>query len=113
MGDVARLIASARWDQCVVVNDERVVLGRIRRDKLDEDPAALAEDVMQDGPTTFRPSVGAHEMLDYMRRRGKMTDTLVTDPEGRLLGVIRRDDLEAAIHELHAHAEADDDGEGE
>jgi Mg/Co/Ni transporter MgtE len=105
-------MASSRWDRCVVVNDERVVLGRIRRDELDEDPAALAEDVMQDGPTTFRPSVGAHEMLDYMRRRGKMTDTLVTDPEGRLLGVIRRDDLERAIHELHAHSDADDDTGG-
>jgi Mg/Co/Ni transporter MgtE len=105
-------MASSRWDQCVVVNDERVVLGRIRRDELDEDPAALAEDVMQDGPTTFRPSVGAHEMLDYMRRRGKMKEALVTDPEGRLLGVIRRDDLERAIHELHAHSDADDDTGG-
>jgi Mg/Co/Ni transporter MgtE len=103
-------MASARWDQCVVVNRERVILGRIRQDELDEDPAALAEDVMQDGPTTFRPSVGAHEMLDYMRRRGKMTDSLVTDPEGRLLGVIRRDDLERVVHEPHAHSDADDKG---
>jgi CBS domain-containing protein len=94
------------------VNAERVVLGRIRRDELDKDSAARAEDVMQDGPTTFRPSVGAHEMLDYMRRRGKMSDTLVTDPEGRLLGVIRRDDLERDIHERHAHSDAENDEGG-
>ena len=96
-----------------MVNDERVVFGRIRLNELGDDREATAERVMQEGPTTFRPSVGVHEMLEYMRRRGKMSDALVTDPEGRLLGVIRRDDLEAAIHELHAHAKAHDDEEGE
>jgi CBS domain-containing protein len=106
IADVERLVRSMDWDQCVVVNEERVVFGRIRLDELGEDPGALAEDVMQNGPTTFRASVGAHEMLEYMRRRGKMRDTLVTDPEGRLIGVIRRDDLEKAIHELHARTEA-------
>jgi Mg/Co/Ni transporter MgtE len=103
---VEKLIVSSHWDQCVVVNDERVVFGRIREDDVGDEPKAKAEDVMQAGPATFRPSVGVHEMLDYMARRGKMSDTLVTDPEGRLLGVIRRDDLEKAVHDSHAH-EAD------
>lgn len=94
------------------MNAERIVFGRIRENELGDDPKAAAEDVMQEGPTTFRPSGGAHEMLDYMRRRGRMSDTLVTDPEGRLIGVIRRDDLERAIHELHAHQEANGDREG-
>jgi CBS domain-containing protein len=105
VGDVDKLIRSSDIGQCVVVNEERVVFGRIRAAKLGDDPSATAEDVMQEGPSTFRPSVGAHEMLDYMQRRGTMSDTLVTDPEGRLIGVILRDDLEAAIHELHSHAE--------
>lgn len=85
-----------------MVNNERVVFGRIRVGELGDSPKAREEDVMQNGPSTFRASVGAHEMLEYMRRRGKMSDTLVTDPEGRLLGVIRRDDLEKTIHVMHA-----------
>jgi Mg/Co/Ni transporter MgtE len=108
---VENLISATEWDQCVVVNDVRVVLGRIREKELGDYPKATAEEVMQEGPTTFRPSVGAHEMLEYMWRRGKMGDALVTDPEGRLIGVIRRDDLETAIHELHAHPEARGDEE--
>jgi Mg/Co/Ni transporter MgtE len=103
VGNVQEQIQASEWDQCVVVNEERVVLGRARLDDLGDDPNATIERVMQDGPSTFRPNVGAHEMGDYMRRRGKMSDTLVTDPEGRLIGVVRRDDIEAAVHRWHSH----------
>jgi CBS domain-containing protein len=96
--EIEEVLRSNGWDQCVVVNGENVVFGRVRVEALGNNPEATAEHIMQEAPTTFRASMGAHEMLDYMRRRGEMSDTLVTDPEGRLIGVIRRADLETAIH---------------
>jgi Mg/Co/Ni transporter MgtE len=95
----------------VVVNDERVVLGRVRLDDLGQDTDTTVEQVMLEGPTTFRANVRAHEMLEYMMRRGRMRDTLVTDPEGRLIGVIRREDLEETVHRMHARAAAEEDEE--
>jgi Mg/Co/Ni transporter MgtE len=97
--EVEKQIRASGWDQCVVVNSQRVVLGRARLVNLGGDPNAPIKQVMQEGPSTFRPNVGAHEMLDYMQRRGGMSDTLVTDPEGRLIGVVWRDDIEGAIRE--------------
>jgi CBS domain-containing protein len=70
----------------LVVNDQRVVLGRVRADR--HPPTARAEDVMEPGPTTVR----AHEPLDSLLARiqqRNVREIVVTTPEGRLLGVLR------------------------
>src|SRR5262249_46930211 len=41
----------AGFEACVVVNERRVVLGLLRSQELDADPAATAEQVMRAGPT--------------------------------------------------------------
>src|SRR5262245_4116169 len=38
---------AAGWDVCLVVTDDRVVLGRLRRDALAAEAAALVDDVME------------------------------------------------------------------
>jgi CBS domain-containing protein len=79
----------------VVVNERRVVLGLLRRQELGADPAATAEQVMQAGPTTYRPDVPAGEAGARMRARG--VDALpVTTPDGVLVGLLRREDAEGA-----------------
>lgn len=94
------------WDSCLVVNAERVVLGRVRADDLDGTPAdATAEALMREGPSTFRPNVLVGEMLRYMERH-RMTAAVVTTSDGRLLGVLRRDDAERAAAETGASAHA-------
>jgi CBS domain-containing protein len=75
------------WEQCVVVNDAGVVAGLVPRDA-----GGLARplaDAMRQGPTTIRPDVALDEALAAMREHN-ITERVVTDPTGRLLGVLRR-----------------------
>jgi predicted transcriptional regulator len=74
------------WQQCVVVNDAGVVVGSVPRDA--GGLTRPVADVMRAGPTTFRPDVALDETLDAMRKRN-VTERVVTDPTGRLLGVLR------------------------
>jgi CBS domain-containing protein len=80
-------------DACVVVNEERVVLGLLREQDLDADPEATAEEAMRNGPTTFRPDEPVEKIAKRMRERGVRT-VLVTTSEGKLVGLLDRDDAE-------------------
>ena len=82
----------------MVVNDERIVLGLLRRKELDADPQATAEQLMRPGPTTFRPNVPVPEMAKRMRERGART-VLVTVSEGKLVGLLWREDAERVAAE--------------
>jgi hypothetical protein len=42
---------------------------------------------------TVRPSIGTDALLERMRARN-LTSYLVTTPDGRLVGLVRRDELE-------------------
>ena len=86
-------VQAAGWDACVVVNKERVVLGLLREKELSSDPGATVEQVMRSGPTTFRPDVPVGKMAERMRERGAHT-VLVTTSDGRLVGLLYRDDAE-------------------
>jgi len=74
----------------VVINADRVVLGRLRADTAaTADPATQVEDVMEPGPATVR----AHEPLAPLLRRmaeRNVDEIIVSTPEGQLLGVVRR-----------------------
>ena len=106
LGEVRDRVRVAGWDLCVVVNEERVVLGRVRGRALDGPAAAPAEDVMEPGPATIRPD----EALDDVTRRLRDQDIdsmLVTTPDGRLVGVLMRADAE---DELARHGENESAG---
>lgn len=98
IGVVRDRVRTSGWDVCVVVNDERIVLGLLRDAELNTDPWRIAETVMEEGPRTFRASARVKETLGYMRRH-VVDSVLVTTPDGKLLGVLRRDDAERAIEE--------------
>lgn len=78
--------ALPRDDDVIVVNHERIVLGRVRVGAYP--PDATAEDVMASGPTTVRANEPLTPLLERMGKRGVST-MIVTTPEGRLLGVVR------------------------
>jgi Mg/Co/Ni transporter MgtE len=101
LGDVAERVRAGGWDACVAVNDERVVFGFLREKELKKDPEKRIEEVMRPGPSTFRPFVSATEMAQYMREHD-MTRTLVTTSDGRLVGLLRREDVEKAVHAMRA-----------
>ena len=93
-------VAAARewakgWNTCIVVNERRVVLGRMFTKELEGDPKAIVGDVMRPGPSTFRPNVSAAEMLDYMDRN-RLQTAPVTTSDGRLVGLLLREDVERA-----------------
>ena len=93
LGKVRARVRAAGWDTCIVVNDQRVVLGRLGRRALASDSQEAVEQAMTPGPSTVRPSIGADALLERIRDRN-LTSFLVTTPDGRLVGLALRSDLE-------------------
>ena len=61
--------------------------------KIRADTDEFVEQAMTPGPSTVRPSIGADALLERMRERN-LASLLVTTPDGRLVGLVRREDLE-------------------
>jgi CBS domain-containing protein len=98
VGAVRERVRKAGWDRCVVVNEERVVLGLLREKELALDPEAPVEEAMRNGPATFRPHEPIGKMAERMQDRGA-TAVLVTTSDGRLVGLLYRDDAERLASE--------------
>ena len=96
LGDARDRAQDADQNVCIVVNAAGVVLGRFRGDRLRGDTGAAIESVMEDGPTTIRADASLREIAERMRNR-RVGSILVTDPEGRLLGILYREDAERVV----------------
>ena len=92
LGDVRDRAAAAGWDACVVVSEQRVVLGLLRAKELNADPDLPAQQAMRPGPSTYRPSVSVAEMRQIMADRD-LDSSPVTTSDGRLVGLVRRPDI--------------------
>ena len=80
----------------LVVSEGRVVLGRLSAGALRNGSGdAVAETVMEPGPSTVRADIPAADLAKRLAERD-LSFAIVTTPEGRLIGVVRREDLEAA-----------------
>jgi Mg/Co/Ni transporter MgtE len=90
IADVRGMLDSSRHGFCVVVNDGRIVLGRLWRSNLEAaEPDRLVEQVMEPGPSTVRPSIDARQLVKRLGGRG-LKKAIVTTPEGLLVGVFPR-----------------------
>src|SRR5438093_11816856 len=94
--EIWRRVSAAGWDTCIVVNESGVVLGRLGRKALGSEEEVAVEAVMTAGPSTVRPSITLSEIVERMQSQ-KLTNALVTRSDGRLVGVLRRADAEAAL----------------
>ncbi len=92
LGTVRARVLAGGWELCVVVNEQNVVLGRLKRDALDADPEATAETAMEAGPVTYRPNEVAAEAAKRLAER-HVPSVLVTTSDGELIGLFRRDDV--------------------
>ena len=95
IGEVRRRVERSPYGFAFVVCDGDVLLGRLRRAALDGDPALAAEHAMEPGPSTVRADTPPARLRERLLSRG-LTTAVVTTPDGVLLGVVRRDDLNAA-----------------
>jgi CBS-domain-containing membrane protein len=95
VGTLRPRVADSPYGFALVLGDDGVLLGRLRKAALGGDQEALAEEVMEPGPSTNRPDASLAKLLAKLQER-ELTTAILTDPEGRLLGVVRRADLEAA-----------------
>lgn len=83
---------------CAVTNDAGIVVGRVRWKDLPEDDDVVVEDFMQIGPATVQPREELTGMVERMHSAAVKT-ILVTTPNGRLLGIVNRDDAERFVRE--------------
>jgi Mg/Co/Ni transporter MgtE len=109
IAEVRERVRAAGWDACVVVNDARVVLGLLREDELAENAEGTVEAAMRPGPSTFRPHVPIEEMAAFMSSHD-LVSSPITSSDGRLVGLLRRDDAVRIAHEQHMHAAGHPDG---
>ena len=92
LGDVRDRVIAAGWDACVVISQERVVLGLLRAKELQADPELLVERAMRPGPSTYRPFVSVAEMRRTMIERN-LESSPVTTSDGKLVGLVRQQDV--------------------
>jgi predicted transcriptional regulator len=88
----------------IVVNDQNIVLGRLREEAFESDPETSVESVMEAGPGTIRPDEPLESITKRMRARN-LRSVLVTYSDGRLLGVLERRHAEEVLATVQAAAE--------
>jgi CBS-domain-containing membrane protein len=75
-----------------VTTDGGILLGRLRKAAIDADPDATSEAAIEPGPSTVRADTSPARLRERLERGGLKT-AVISDPDGRLLGVVRRPDL--------------------
>lgn len=91
---VCEQLDESGWDTCFVVDERRVVLGRIGRRAIRGRADVSAEDAVTPAPSTIRPSARLENVIERMRRQN-LTSLPVTTSEGELVGLLLRQDAEA------------------
>src|SRR6266542_2522415 len=94
--DVCERLDESGWDTCFVVDERRVVLGRIGRRAIRGREHVSAEQAMTLGPSTVRPSARLRDVVERMRTQ-KLRSLPVTTSDGRLVGLLLREDAERAL----------------
>lgn len=85
---VVRRARTAGWEMVVVINEHRVILGRLRFSRIDVDSSLPALEVMQPGPVTIHADAELDATLKRLVDR-QVETVLVSTPDGELLGELR------------------------
>lgn len=92
LADAVDRFADTDSDLAVVLGPNDVVLGLLRRETLGLPAPTPVADVLQPGPSTFRPSMTIAELVDYFRSSDEAR-AIVSTAGGRWIGLIRREDV--------------------
>ena len=94
--DVREAIKRSLYPFGLVTSEDDTVLGRVRASTLDADSSeATVGDLAEPGPKTFRPHHSVENVASVLAEKN-LRWAIVTTPEGQLLGVASREDLERA-----------------
>src|SRR5438067_2230658 len=93
-GEVLPRMAAGGWSWTAVLGSDSRVLGQLRRGSLEGKPVgARVEELMEAGPSTYRPSIPCEEMVSAMKQ-GQFESAFITDSDGRWIGLLSRQDAE-------------------
>lgn len=84
-----------RANLCVIVNSEGIVLGLVRDAIREATASTPLREAMHPGPKTYRADYTLDDPVEWMQKSA-LESTLVTTPEGRLLGLVRLERLHRA-----------------
>ena len=96
VGEVREWVGNSAYPFALVLSASRVVLGRLPSSQMECDPRLPVEAVMDPGPKTVRPHKTAEGIAHDLAER-ELRWAIVTTPDGELIGVASRADLEAAV----------------
>lgn len=105
LGEAHRRSRAAGWNVCIVVNELNVVMGRLRGEAWEADPDSSVEDVMENGPTTFRPDKFLAPLIKRMFEK-KVGSVVITNSDGVLIGILYRKDGERRLEQEQAERES-------
>jgi CBS domain-containing protein len=91
--EIRAQVEQSHYGFALVTTGRGTLLGRLHMSAMDgADAGASAQSLMEPGPSTVRPDVEPAELAERLATRDLRT-AIVTTPEGRLLGVVRREDV--------------------
>jgi CBS domain-containing protein len=96
VADVRASIERSPYPFALVTSDDGTLLGRAPLSALDADSDRPVWDVAAPGPKTFRPHVSAEKVVGVLADKD-LRWAIITTPEGRVLGVASREDLERIV----------------
>jgi CBS domain-containing protein len=96
VADVRASIERSPYPFALVTSEDGTLLGRAPLSALDADSDRPVWDVAAPGPKTFRPHVSAEKVVGVLADKD-LRWAIITTPEGRVLGVASRADLERIV----------------
>jgi rhodanese-related sulfurtransferase len=87
-------VEASPYGFALVVSEDQILLGRLRRSALEGDSGKTAEEIMEAGPSTIRADTSVEKLRERLEGSG-LNFAIVTTPDGVLLGIACRADLPA------------------
>lgn len=104
VGEVYERCKAVGWNVCLVVNEQDVILGRVRGQAWEANPDTPVEKVMENGPTTFRPDNFLERLVKRMHEK-KVGTVIITNSDGVLIGLLYRKDGEERLRQHQSTGE--------
>ena len=93
INQVRQQLQGSGWKECVMVNDQRVVLGLLYAFNIpDRNSQKTVEQVIECGFVTYRLDASNDKISKYLHEHNQ-DSILVTKPNGALVGLLRREDV--------------------